>query len=343
MGRSLLVYVFCSSLCLTLNAAQKSIVFDLDGVVLYHAPSDSRGEGIIRVQNDTTRGGDVAAQKNVYRVADGFPELVDHLLKTGWKIHFFSFGTQTRNESALSQIKMPGSERSVLEAIREKGGKVFSNQDGLNLDPTDTRTVIDTSLPKAQRPKIVKSLAKVLGEEAKGALLVEDILANAAPGERDAQTIFLPYKWVLDPEGTEVKFLEDNAETVRRSLSSENLEQMRIANDRFYRLRNKIAYLAGLLDRVEKGASRTGKSYSEVLQSLQWARDAQGNFIEKDGERVFNETLLDGRDIIQRGVSILESIESGQYEEVLPIKETTLCIQYYQKLDRLLQFQVSAR
>lgn len=163
---------------------QKTLVFDLDGIVLYHVPTDSQGEKVIHVVDYESKGGDTASKSRSFRMADGFPEAVQQLLHKGWRISFFSFGTKTRNESALAQIFLPDG-RSVLQASRDSGGKVYSNTDGYNLNSNDTRTVIDTSLPKSERPQIVKSLKRAMGPHAAAnAFIIEDILSNVAPDER---------------------------------------------------------------------------------------------------------------------------------------------------------------
>ncbi len=323
MKHTLKIIVLLSVLFLPKSrAGQKSIVFDLDGVVLFHANNESNLEKTIEVKTDLQSGGDTAARVNRYRVSDGFPELVQWLIQNGWKVHFFSFGNETRNRSALSQICMPNGE-SVLSAVEKAGGKVFSNKDGLNLDPNDTRTEIDTSLPKSQRPKIVKSLAKVLGAEAEDAYLVEDIMTNTAPTEREGHVIYIPYKWAVSASGKQVKFLESNQETLDAATEKNLPALARISETRFSRLRDRMFYLAGLVEEVTRREKVTGTPVSESLEKMQWRRDSEGNYMTVNGDRLFKMELMDSP-LSLRGKELLSDIPVTRKAQVTKVSPSCL-------------------
>lgn len=305
------IFIFVSFLSLSVFAGPKTVVFDLDGVVLFHPGPDTPKEKLVSAVTDTSKGGDTAASAHEYRVANGFGELVDHLIENGWQIHVFSFGNLSRNESVLAGVHLP-SGRSALEAIRKNGGKIFSNVDGLNLDPNDTRTIIDTSLPKDKRPKIVKSLSKVLGEEGKDAILVEDMLSNTAPNEKTENVVFLPYRWAIkadEKDGVkEVKFLEDLSETEAHLTQKGDFEKLKEAKIRYERLHGRMEYLAGLLDYADKTSREKGITPREVIKDLQWERNEKGEAVLKDGEPVFKSEILSRPEILNRGTQALSAI-----------------------------------
>lgn len=280
---------------------KKVIVFDLDGVVLFHPGPDSPPSKTVKVNTNVAEGGDTAAKVDTYRVIDGFPELLASLERSGYTVHVFSFGGKTRNEGALKAIQLPDG-RSALDVVKATGGKVFSSTDGLNLDPADTRTEFDYSLPAAKRPKVVKSLAKVLGPEvAKNAILVEDIPKNAAPDERETHLVYLPYRWVFNPAGEEVKFLETFAPTEKALRERGEEGKIPAARQRFDRLHGRMTYLAGLLAKAEDRATVSGRTIPEELADLQFQRDRDGKVI-FDGEVPrLNEGLLDDPRILARG------------------------------------------
>ena len=325
----------------------RTMVFDMDGIVLFHVPPDSEGQRLIRAQTDSTGGGDIAAEADVYRVADGFGELIDFLVERGWRVSVFSFGNALRNRSAASAISLPRG-GTLLSAIEATGGRVYSNVDGYNLDPNDLRKVIYATLPKAQRPKIVKDLAKVMpAQEAAQAFLVEDILINSAPGktiagnrlpgQRETHTVHMPYRYVIDANGKPVHFMEypDGFEgAVRRS----DLRATRHALELFSELRNKMAYLAGLVVEIEsRMAANPRQSFSDVLQDMQWQREANGAFrLDRNGDRMVRPELLSSDSITHRGSEILERMPNSSYKFVLPFNPGKLCGPLAQAFDRML-------
>ena len=323
------------------------MVFDMDGVVLFHVPPDSEGQRLIRVQSDPTGGGDIAASPDVYRVADGFGELVELLIERGWRISVFSFGNVLRNRSAASAISLPGG-GTLLSAIEKTGGHVYSNVDGYNLDPNDPRKVIDTTLPKAERPKIVKDLARLMpAQEAAQAFLVEDILSNSSPGktvagnrlpgQRETHTVHMPYRYVLDAGGNEVHFMEypDGFEgAVRRG----DLRATRLAIEVFSELRNKMAYLAGLVVEIETRMSANPRqSFSDILQDVQWQREPDRTYrVDRNGDRMVRPELLSNDLLTQRGSEALERVPNSSYKFVLPFNPGKLCGPLARAFDRML-------
>lgn len=326
----------------TSTGPRKTLVFDLDGIALYHVPQDSKGERLITVKSNPSAGGDTAASVDRYRVADGFGELIQHLQERGWRLSVFSFGNETRNRSAAEAIKLP-SGKSLLEAVQESGGKIYSNTDGRNLNPKDPRTVIDTSLPKSERPKIVKDLAKVMGAaEARNAFLVEDILSNSAPGQRATHTIYLPYEWVTDASGSEVKFLEQ-PDGFEGAINRGDLVAAENSIRRFSALRNKLAYLTGLIEEMEaRVEAKPGLSYSEALQELQWTKTPSGEYAQNaEGDRILRVDTLDSPSLMREGAGILERLPGSSYEFILPFKLTAPCDVLWRKFDELLRLRQS--
>lgn len=340
-----LVLFLWATLALSLPPNGRTMVFDMDGVVLFQVPPDSNGEHLISIKSNPTAGGDLAASAEVYRVADGFGEFVDLLVERGWRISVFSFGNEERNRNAAAAIQLP-SGGTLLSAIEKTGGDVFSNTDGYNLDPNDPRKVFDSRMPKSLRPKIVKDQSRVMPpDQAQQAFLVEDILNNSAPGltvndkrlsgQRETNTIHLPYHYVLDGKGREVPFLEhlDGIEPAVKPGGSPEIDR---ALKLFAELHGKMAYLAGLVLEIETQMETNPKSsFSEILQKIQWQQNERGEFItDRNGDRVIKPDLQTTAAFVSPGAATLKRVPNSSYNFVQPFNPASYCRRLTQAFNR---------
>lgn len=341
----MLTFLFSPLCCLTDSALGAHFVFDLDGILLYHVakdPGQVRDTKIVRADTDPGAGGDIAASRDEYRLAEGGPELISRLIERGHKVSVFSFGNATRNVSVAQAIQVPmanGLRISLAAAIARSGGKIYSNVDGAVVDSGNGqyRKVRAEEIarfdPKSgtlsRSVRTVKDLQVILGNEAKDAILIEDTPSNMSPrdlhaGRGGGALIFAPYRYVIGQQGTEVNLTEFNEVSLIEAGDDPVKFEMAIA--RFDALHNKLAYIEGLILEAEAAAKTEHRPLGDILREMQFElvngevqfetqeyQAAGGELRTRSVPKLRLATGLGSLEANRDGVKSLETVNGGRY------------------------------
>jgi hypothetical protein len=210
------------------------IVFDLDDTLIRWVRPDE-------VKSGTLIPAISQGKPYQFRVLDGAPEILESLSRIpGVRISFFSLGERSRNETVLSQMKLPGG-----RTARDIAYRVLSLEDATQV--------------KGEAHKDLR----LVNPDLERVLIVDDQKNAPIPGQE-----------------RNVLWLGGKPEHFYASLNDKpqiGATWKPASPETFVEYRNRLAYARGLIDRVLTESKRSGSaSVVEALTAQQWSRGSNG-------------------------------------------------------------------
>ncbi|MFL5812753.1 MAG: NIF family HAD-type phosphatase [Bdellovibrionia bacterium] len=219
------------------------VVFDLDDTLIrWVRPDEAKSGTLIPAMSQ--------GKPYLFRVLDGTPEILESLSRQpGVRISFFSMGERSRNETVLSQLKLPSG-----RTAREIAYRVLSLEDATQVNGESHKDL------------------RLVNPDLERVLIVDDQKNAPIPGQE---------RNVLWLGGKPEHFYESLHDTPGSGATWKPASP-----EKFVEYRNRLAYARGLIDRVLTESKKSGSiGVVEALAAQQWSRDSAGLPVFRSGLR----------------------------------------------------------